>query len=104
MDPELAKVSIVAVISGTVLIGTLAQLWATRRAKMPRADATPPRLEAIDHRLDRLEQAMETVAIEVERIAEAHRFTAKLLADRLPEHQSELPRRTDRSPTSITPH
>lgn len=33
-------------------------------------------------RLERIEQAVEAVAIEVERIAEAQRFSAKLLAER----------------------
>jgi hypothetical protein len=30
-----------------------------------------------------VEQAIDTVAVEVERIGEAHRFTAKLLTERL---------------------
>lgn len=38
-------------------------------------------------RLERIEQAVEAVAIEVERIAEAQRFSAKLMAD-----QRALPR------------
>jgi hypothetical protein len=33
-------------------------------------------------RLDRIEQAVEAVAIEVERISEGQRFTTKLLSDR----------------------
>ncbi len=32
-------------------------------------------------RLERIEQAVEAIAIEVERIAEAQRFTAKLMAE-----------------------
>jgi hypothetical protein len=39
-------------------------------------------------RLERIEQAVEAVAIEVERIAEAQRFSAKLMA----EQQRNLPR------------
>jgi hypothetical protein len=39
-------------------------------------------------RLERIEQAIEAVAIEVERIAEAQRFSAKLMA----EQQRNLPR------------
>jgi hypothetical protein len=35
----------------------------------------------VTHRLDRIEQAVEAVAIEVERMAEAQRFTAKLMAE-----------------------
>jgi hypothetical protein len=35
----------------------------------------------LTHRLERIEQAVEAVAIEVERMAEAQRFTAKLMND-----------------------
>jgi hypothetical protein len=39
-----------------------------------------PRLE--DDRLRHLEQAVDAIALEVERISEAQRFTAKVLAER----------------------
>ena len=39
----------------------------------------------IEQRLTAIEQAIETVAIEVERISEGQRFTTKLLAERAPE-------------------
>lgn len=35
-----------------------------------------------DHRLERIEQAIDAMAVEVERIAEGQRFVTKLLADR----------------------
>jgi hypothetical protein len=35
-----------------------------------------------DDRMTRLEQAVESIALEVERISEGQRFTTKLLADR----------------------
>jgi hypothetical protein len=44
------------------------------------------RLDAIEHRedtrLERLEQSVDAIAIEVERVAEAQRFVSKLLAER----------------------
>ena len=49
-----------------------------------------PRLPAEDSlRLERLEHAVDAIAIEVERISEAQRFTTKLLSERSTEH---LPR------------
>jgi hypothetical protein len=48
---------------------------------------TPPSPDVVA-RLERIEQAVETVAVEVERIAEAQRFSAKLMA----EQQRGLPR------------
>jgi hypothetical protein len=52
--------------------------------------APPPQVGAPDvvARLERIEQAVEAVAVEVERIAEAQRFSAKLLA----EQRGALPR------------
>lgn len=51
----------------------------------PPPQVAPPEVVA---RLERIEQAVEAVAVEVERIAEAQRFSAKLLA----EQRGALPR------------
>lgn len=57
--------------------------WALAATKVR---ASPPsRLD--DHRLEQLQQSIDSIAVEVERIAEAQRFTAKLAAER-----SEAPR------------
>jgi HD superfamily phosphodiesterase len=42
----------------------------------------PAMSEVTDDRFARLEQAVEAIALEVERISEGQRFTTKLLADR----------------------
>jgi hypothetical protein len=58
-------------------------------------------------RLQRIEQAIESIAVEVERIGEAQRFTTKLLSERQPEPvvgripPAQAPRR---EPGTITPH
>ena len=54
-------------------------------------------------RLQRMEQAIESIALEVERIGEAQRFTTKLLADRQPDAVARMamPRK---EPGTITPH
>lgn len=44
-----------------------------------------------DARLERIEQAMDAIAIEVERISEAQRFTTKLLSER--SEQARTPER-----------
>ena len=45
----------------------------------------PPKATPIDEaRMERLELAVETIAVEVERISEAQRFTVNLLPERLP--------------------
>jgi hypothetical protein len=54
-------------------------------------------------RLQRIEQAVESIALEVERIGEAQRFTTKLLAER---HVDAVPPIASkrREPGTITPH
>jgi hypothetical protein len=63
----------VIVVLGLPLIRLLVRRLEPRRAVEPDAQASP--------RLDRLEQAVDAVAIEVERISEGQRFTNKLLGD-----------------------
>ena len=55
-------------------------------------------------RLQRIEQAVESIALEVERIGEAHRFTTKLLAERQPDAAARIPAVPRREPGTITPH
>jgi hypothetical protein len=76
---QVAAVIMTALIVVGVSITMLALAWASRRTDRFK----PQRLEALEERLGRVEQAIDTVAVEVERIGEAHRFTAKLLTDRL---------------------
>ena len=57
----------------------------TRRA------GTDTSLAQVDARLARLEQAVDTIASEVERVAEGQRFTAAVLADRPPLERPTVP-------------
>lgn len=56
--------------------GFTRRMW--RRA--PSAPETPP--DVISPRLDRLEQAVDAIAIEVERISESQRFVTKVMTER----------------------
>jgi hypothetical protein len=56
-------------------------------------------------RLQRIEQAIESIALEVERIGEAQRFTTKVLAEREPvAGRIASPPAGRREPGMITPH
>jgi hypothetical protein len=58
-----------------------------------------PPVDHLQDRLDRIESIVESTAVEVERVAEANRFMAKLLAERTAEtSRSGHPERV------ITPH
>lgn len=55
------------------------------RGYLKRAELASRRTElspALEARLDRMEQAMDAIAVEIERISEAQRFTTKLLSER----------------------
>ncbi|HEX7123371.1 MAG TPA: hypothetical protein VF178_13430 [Gemmatimonadaceae bacterium] len=85
MDKFTAIVAITALITGAVTLTMLFQAIATiasRRRGKELPDAAVARLE---DRLERIEQAVDAVAVEVERLSEAQRFQSKLLADRATE-------------------
>ena len=67
-------VTITVIALGVPLIRGLTRRW----ERPALSDKPSPELTA---RLDRIEQAVEAVAIEVERIAEAQRFSAKLMSE-----------------------
>ena len=71
-------------LAGCLILGIGSPLfrWILRRFFEPQPVLPPAQLSSdATARLERIEQAVEAVAIEVERIAEAQRFSAKLLAE-----------------------
>lgn len=61
-------------------INAIARAWVARgrdEAKL----AAEPSAQITDARLSRLEQSVDAIALEMERVSEAQRFTAKLLSD-----------------------
>lgn len=98
-----AMIVVNSVIGGLLLgIVGFAAAWLRARERAIRAELSRgrPAAEATAQQLDRLQQAVDAIAVEVERISEGQRFTAKLLADRgaAPVERSRLPGQ------SITPH
>ena len=79
MNPDVTAFAQVATIIvsmvGSLAVISVGTFFVVRRiAKSPR-----PRID--DPRLEHLQESVDAIAIEVERIAEAQRFTAKLLAE-----------------------
>ncbi len=70
-----------SMVALTSILTPIAKAWARRFER--RHEVQQQAL--IERRLAAIEQAVETVAVEVERISEGQRFTAKLLAERSPE-------------------
>ena len=78
MDPRsIAIISIFTIACGTFLIATVLK-YLLRRTPA----AGTKQLEEIAQRLARLEQNVDAIAVETERISEGQRFTTKLLSDK----------------------
>jgi predicted transposase YdaD len=91
MDPDVLTFAQVAVIivgltGSLVTIGVVAWKVLTPGAKRGGLEE-----RLADGRLEQLQQSVDAIAVEVERIAEAQRFSAKLLAER-ERDPSNLPR------------
>jgi hypothetical protein len=66
----------------TVIICAIGIPLARAHARRMDAESKNPRVPPeVTNRLDRIEQAVDAVAIEVERISEGQRFTTKLLSE-----------------------
>jgi len=102
VDKEIVELFMVF-IAGMTGMGCLTGIIVTfirRRSKQP----LPPvevtkRLDDVLERLARLENGIDATAVEVERISEAQRFTARVLAER-----SAAPALSDRPRGYTTPH
>jgi hypothetical protein len=88
--------------SASLLTTTIvfAVLWVRARERAIRATLESPRLvEQAPTDLQHLVHAIDSIAVEVERISEGQRFTTQLLSERVPQQKrSVLPERV------ITPH
>ena len=62
--------------------GWMLKTWLSHREKMKELSMTTERLETSDQRLARVENAVESIAVEVERISEGQRYDTKLLNER----------------------
>ena len=89
MDENIARVIMAGVIGITIAISmvamAIARIVSSRRRSKELPESSVARLE---QRLERMEQAIDAMATEVERVAEGQRFTSKLLADRQVERQT----------------
>jgi len=79
VEPEVIVVPAVFLIPSLVIF---ARMWFRHKEKMaslPSASSINPMIE---QRLARIEDTLETIAVEVERMGEGQRFVTKLLADK----------------------
>ncbi|MCY7380267.1 MAG: hypothetical protein LH467_13135 [Gemmatimonadaceae bacterium] len=99
MNDILANDIAIAVVFA--ITGWMLKTYLGHREKMKELAMSKQGLASSDQRLARVEQAVEAVAIEIERISEGQRFVTRLMNERaqsLPEAVPLLARRVD------TPH
>jgi hypothetical protein len=69
-------------ITGCIMVGVIAQAAVSTRRKSG-ASLPDDRLRAIELKLAEMQHSLDAVAVEIERVSEGQRFTAKLLSDRV---------------------
>ena len=80
---ELIPIALFAMVPITVIGTPIARAIARRiEGNVGRRDQLASLPNDVGERLERMEQAIDAIAVEVERIAEGQRFTSKLLASR----------------------
>ena len=90
--PPEAVIELVSVIMACVTIMVLGWSWARAFARRAEAKAGKGAGIAPDVplRLERIEQAVDAMAVEMERVSESQRYSARLLTERLPESWQQL--------------
>jgi hypothetical protein len=82
-DPEVIIVPVVFALPSIVFI---VKMWLGYRERMAARNSLPLDVaHEIIARLERLEQGLEALAVETERIGEGQRFTTRLLSERTSE-------------------
>ena len=93
MIPEVVVFAQVATIV-TLLVGSLSAIGWTMFRKvhiLQNQGSLPAQGSAQQAQLEQLQQSVDAIAVEVERIAEAQRFSVKLLAERVKSDTADDP-------------
>lgn len=83
MDRYEAVIALVSIIFGTgaaVAITALIANTVLKMRKTPQIDFVG--LQQVEERLERMEQAIDAMAVEMERVSEGQRFTTRLLSEK----------------------
>jgi len=74
--------NVIGIVAVFGIAGSMLKTWLSHQEKMKALAMNQQSLASSDQRLERVEQAVEAVAIEIERISEGQRFVTKLLNER----------------------
>lgn len=95
-DPGKVIVAVVFIVAVTTVVRTIAAMFFSWRRQAGPVDTGTSALA--DARLSRLEQAVDAIALEIERISEGQRFTTKLLSEQARQN-SKASRELTNTPT-----
>jgi hypothetical protein len=88
MDPDVTKIAqiVTVFVVAISVLSIVTHYVKARYLKEKRKSELPASSMSVDDsRFERLERAVDAIALEVERMTEAQRFTAKLMTERAPE-------------------
>jgi hypothetical protein len=100
-DPTMIGLFVPLGFFGTVVAILVGRPYVKAIEKKAAADARNPQLPSeVQNRLERMEQSIDAIAVEIERISEGQRFTTKLLSDVRDSAAASIPARSSASPPS----
>jgi hypothetical protein len=97
ITPEVVVIPFVFGIPGFVIV---TKMWFSHKERMAGLQRGKPGSAITDARIERIEQAVESIAIEMERVSEGQRFVTKLLSERATSAAEQLPPGQNRSASS----
>jgi hypothetical protein len=78
---ERTAFGLMGLLAAIVILGPFARMWARRTER--RAEMAPrPELQTLHRQMEQLQQSVDTLSIEMERISESQRFQSKLLFEK----------------------
>jgi hypothetical protein len=77
-----SEMVVVPIVFGAPAAVVVARMWFKHREKMATLARPETTANALEERLERLEHAVDSIAVEMERVGEGQRFVTKLLAER----------------------
>jgi hypothetical protein len=91
---------VLPIVFGVPGIVIVTKMWFSHRERMAGLQSGRQGSAITDARIERIEQAVDSIAIEMERVSEGQRFVTKLLSERAPSAAEQLPPGQNRNAAS----
>jgi hypothetical protein len=82
---------VLPIVFGVPGVVIVVKMWFSHKEKMAGLLSGKQGSAITDARIERIEQAVDSIAIEMERVSEGQRFVTKLLSERAPSAAERLP-------------